>query len=174
MNNMIKWLVDNSDLCMAITSICSIIIAVFALLLSFFSLCSQINFNKKSVKPVCYIEVGDYEDDLYVLITNVGLGIMFINTINCVDHNTGRKDNILINLLPDVDQDWEDFSGLLDKSPLAVGDEIYLMKISPKNDWIRNYLRNSLKNICIYVEYSDLYDKNYTYSCDLSFFGRQH
>ena len=169
---MINWLINNVDLCMAITSICSMIIAMMALILSLYSSYSQIKFSKKSVIPICNIVVGDYEECLFVKIMNVGLGTMIIDTVKCTDLRTGRIENILVNLLPDVNQKWEDFSGPLEKFAFSAGHEVYMMKICPQNDKIRNQLRKCLRHICINVEYRDLYNKTYVYSQELDFFGR--
>lgn len=169
---MLYWLTNNTDLCMAITSICSMVIAMIALLLSLYSICSQIKFNKKSIIPICDVVLGDYEECLFVKIKNVGLGTMIIDSVNCTNLRTGESENILVNLLPDVDQKWEDFSGALEKKAVSADTEIYMMKICPKNDKIRKILRSYLQNISISVEYRDLYDKKYVYFRELSFFGR--
>ena len=142
---MLYWLTNNADLCTAITSICSMVIAMVALLLSLYSIQSQIKFNKKSIVPICDVVFGDYEECLFVNIKNVGLGTMIIDSVNCTNMRTGESENILVNLLPDVDQKWEDFSGALEKKAVSAGTEICIIKIRPKTDRIKKYLETIYK-----------------------------
>jgi hypothetical protein len=167
------------------------IIGIYALFVSFISvLFTILSFwvqrihNRKSVKPIGMITVGDYEDDIFIRIDNSGIGPMIIKKLEV--KNSDRTATSVIDILPDdlcKKVTWATFAKKVEGKALLAGDELKLIEYqvdydNPKIDQrfveqFKEDLRGSLKNIHIYLEYTDVYEKE-TFKVDRSmdWFGR--
>ncbi|NBH24211.1 hypothetical protein D3Z60_00025 [Lachnospiraceae bacterium] len=97
---MIQFLNNNSDLCIIITSIGTVIISTLAFLVSIYVAISQNRFNKNSVRPICDISCIDYTNHIRIELINNGLGVMIIEKVQFKDIDDRTK-NSITNFLPE-------------------------------------------------------------------------
>ncbi|MDL2264498.1 hypothetical protein LJC31_07595 [Synergistaceae bacterium OttesenSCG-928-I11] len=151
-------------------------IEFFALLMScisvfsaiFFSL-SQQKHNKNSVKPICEIILGDYENKIEVRLENVGTGPLIIKELRCIKNDTTQSN--LMHYLPRYNN-YDVFVEEINDRTIPVNGRIVLVSCSDPPEEIKKCLRASLKDVKISVEYVDIYGSQFTRSRELDFFGR--
>jgi len=169
-------------------------IALMALIVSIFTAISQMQHNKNSVRPILNIADCDYEDTLYVLLENKGVGPAIISDIKFVSSYYAHtvETNSLIELIPTtavcVNDESEETANLnicfntfvedLSGRTIAQQESICLLKANFKeydeyDKFVHLVLRNYLSNCSVSIEYKNIYDdKMDTYTHDFSFFGR--
>ena len=154
-----------------IIAICAVIISTLSMAFTIIFSLLQVQHNRNSVKPICYIRIGDYEDCLFVEIDNVGTGPLTIKKFNAIKGTDIKHD--LISLMPsDLNQYWSTFTTNIEGMTIPINGKIKIIEISPSNNQNRTKVRNALKDITIYVEYSDIYNRKFTDEKALGFFGR--
>jgi hypothetical protein len=86
------FLVSKPEVANAAAAIGSAVVASIALVLSLISLWISIaalrhqrKHNRLSVRPLAYIMIGDYEDRVFVKLTNNGTGPMIIKSIKVIN-----------------------------------------------------------------------------------------
>lgn len=161
--------IDNDTL-IAITSVFAVVISIISIIFTTVFSILQIKHNKNSVRPISSIQVSDYEDLLSVKISNVGTGPLTITKLRAFNDNIEVP--ALIELMPDIEQNWSTFIGSADGWTLPVGGKIILIEIEPKNDRIKDSIRCSLSEITISLEYTDIYKTKFYDERKLDFFGR--
>lgn len=161
--------IDNDTL-IAITSVFAVLISIISMVFTIIFSILQIKHNKNSVRPISSIQVGDYENLLSVNISNVGTGPLTITKLRASNDNVEVP--ALIELMPDIEQDWSTFIESADGWTLPVGGKITLIEIEPENDMIKNSIRCSLSNTTISLEYADIYSTTFYDKRKLDFFGR--
>jgi len=158
-----------------------------AFLLSFISICISLaalsyqrKHNQLSVRPLAYIVIGDYEDRIFVKLTNNGTGPMIVKSIRVI--NAPNPSDPLINAMPRLQPNvywtnWvEDF---VDRS-LRPGGEIVLVDLSSESSesedqfaLSRDLVRHALCELEVHVEYTDIYGSTLPIATrGLEFFGR--
>lgn len=166
-----------------ITTICALITSVVSIILTVITIKIQHRHNLKSVRPIGYITVGDYENDIYVSIINNGIGPMLIKGFKATNERVS-SDSSLIDIIPnDLNEQivWSDFASTIIGRTLKPGDRMYLIRLKIKEEEIdkefyqkiKKSIREFLKNVKIVIEYTDIYEKNkYNISRKLEWFGR--
>jgi hypothetical protein len=132
------------------------------------------------VRPFAYINAGDYEDDVYVKIQNLGLGPMIIIKCRCYENNDkANAVDDLVDLMPELDGvNWSTFTLGGPPEVIPAGGESLLIEYETDDMDVnfiinREFIRDSLKNITIELEYSDMFGGNVTSEIKmLSIFGR--
>jgi len=149
-------------LCALITSVVSIIVAVFTLRL-------RKKHYLKSVKPIGDIVCGDYENDIYIAICNNGIGPLLIKRLivsssECFDENIVAiiPENIKQALTPH----WTDFFYGVKNRAILPKERIYLFRLSfnEKSEIIKHQthiadFRKFLAGLTIELTYTDIYEK---------------
>lgn len=153
-----------------IISIAAVAISVISMAFTTVFSILQVKHNKNSVRPIASINVGDYENRLFVQIKNVGTGPMTICSLRCKDPY--QETDALIHLMPEIDQNWETFEYSLDDWTIPVGGSVTLIEIVPQNDAVRTAIRKKLSTVSVSVSYCDIYHTKFSKTRELSFFGR--
>lgn len=153
-----------------LTSICALVMSFLSIIISIYFSHKQMQHNKNSVRPISYIQVCDYENLLSVKIANVGTGPLTIITLRASINN--HESPALIDLMPDIKQDWSTFIEDADGRTIPVDGEITLIEIEPKNDMIKDLIRSTLSKTTITLEYSDIYKTKFYDERKLDFFAR--
>lgn len=161
--------IDNDTL-IAITSVFAVVISIISIVFTTIFSILQIRHNRNSVRPISSIQVRDYENLLAVNISNVGTGPLTITKLRASSDNVEVP--ALIELMPNIEQDWSTFIGSADGRTLPVGGKITLIEIEPENDMIKKSIRCSLSKITISLEYTDIYGTKFYDERKLDFFGR--
>jgi hypothetical protein len=144
------------------------IIASLAFVLSMITLWQQRKHNRLTVRPLAYIEAGDYGNWVFVKVANNGTGPMIIKSI-MVDGE--RK--ALYEALPDPERWGVYWRHVLvwhttDRS-VPAGGGLMLVDLSRATnkkvskeafDEARDAIRSALGAITVRVEYTDIYNKN--------------
>ena len=133
------------------------------------------------LRPNLLVRLGDYEDDIFVKLSNLGLGPAVIRSLRC--YSTGshaQEASDLVELMPDLPQgtDWRDFTILHPGAVIAQGQTEALLRLSgdPRNPEFANcaeLVRRALMDLAVKVDYEDMFGNAMTptwYS--LSGFGR--
>ena len=170
MLNQLNVLGFTTDDFVAITSFFTVIISVISVCFTYKSNKNQMEHNKNSVKPISSIKVNDYEDKLAVKIYNYGTGPLIIKKM--VAKNDEMQSDKLLDFMPEINQHWSTFVGTIDGSKIPVNGCITLIELNPENEETKMAIRKYLKDITIYLEYTDIYSTSFTDQRKLDFFGR--
>jgi len=152
----------------------AIIISMLALFATLYEAYLQRTHNRKSVRPLIQIDLGDHENKLYVYIRNNGLGPMIIDKLSftkngtpyayikdCLDIPSTSYMHVLVNdaakrvVLPNAH---------LVVFEKAFGDHAQNTEI--------DLVRKQLTPITLKVNYRDIYDNKFTFVRDLNWFSR--
>lgn len=120
---------------------------------------------ERLVRPVASIIFGNYEDLIEVKIKNSGLGPMTIEKVEAIKNSQSKS--ALIGWMPDLpadDIEWTDFVGELTGYHLSPNQQLNLIKFEVNEDFweeekFRDELRETLADMQIKIEYSDIYGK---------------
>ncbi len=123
-----------------------------------------------SVKPICDINPGDYEDRLFVQIRNVGIGPMVITKFWC--KNDVREYEAIIQMFNDEGITWTTFYETLDGKTIPAGKMCMLIEIRNPSLPEKYQIRKRLSEVTVYVEYANIYGKKFKCKKSLDFFGR--
>jgi hypothetical protein len=136
---------------------------------------NQIEFNRKSVRPILVTELKIHTDKnlqestLILVLENAGIGSALFNRIEYSYNDT--RDEKLENILNDyfnfankpIDSDKTEFKLIYSEHALKVGGSIELFKIvftGDKNKKEGGNLKDSLENCYINIPYKNIYDEN--------------
>lgn len=169
-NELMSFFSINNDTLVAMTSVLAVVISIISMVFTTVFSVLQIKHNKNSVRPISSIQVSDYEDLLSVYILNVGTGPLTINKLRV--YNNNDEFDALIDLMPNVEQDWRTFVENVDGWTIPVGGKIVLVEIEPNNDSVRKSLRHILSQTTVTLEYMDVYKTKFKDERMLDFFGR--
>jgi hypothetical protein len=143
--------------------------ALFAAWVAWHAVMDQIESDKElardAVRPLAYIMVGDYENQVFVKVVNNGTGPMIIKSIMVND-----KPQPLIDAMPDLPDgiQWANFVEDTGNRSVSAGGELVLIELSsPSNEDVspefanaRDLVRRALGDLTVCVRYTDIYDKN--------------
>ena len=144
----------------------TMVTAVLALFVSIRALKLQKKHNELSLIPVCEMFTANFDDNLAVEIYNKGLGLMEILAVEFV-HLSGVKYNNLHDLI--WFEDGISYNTLEPNKVLMSGEKVVLVGFSKFTDEQRKRIIATLSNIEVYIEYRDVYDNKYTFSCPIRF-----
>jgi len=131
-------------------------------------------------RPLAHLSSGDYENDIFVKISNLGMGPMV--NIKCQCYPANQKDLLtsdLVDLMPDLDgYKWTTFT--IGGPPFVIrpGDETFLIRLEGNEtdnnfQFLRDIVRTRLKDIIILIDYEDMFEnKMKTTGGILTWFGR--
>ena len=158
----------NSD----IIACSALIVAVVSVLIAMRQLDIQQNHNKKSLKPIGYIDVGDYEENLYAKISNHGLGPMII--IKAEFKNSQKTLSNIVDFLPDGFI-YDDFVKEFQNKIITPNNYLYLFNalFEEGNFEDKDKFRAILKDITVIFHYKSVYGEDDSCSRKLDWFGRK-
>jgi hypothetical protein len=142
------------------TSVGATLVAFIALVTSVIALFIQRRHYRLSLKPIGFIKIGNYEDDIYVKIINFGTGPLIIEKL-VIEYET-QKYNTLISLVKDkIDISvYRDFVEKIDGRTIPSNGEIVLLRFQDQDsDLNTTNLRSVLSKTIITIEYRDIYGK---------------
>ena len=172
--NQTKFRLKNSEL----ISLFALIVSGLALFISYLTYKIQRLHNIKSLRPYIVIHPYDYEDRIKIELKNQGMGVAIIKEISVLKLDES-KPNIfkwLPEKLPD-NMNYEDY--FIGQPEFAVSPDLSLnlLEISfdksiAKQIKVRNDIRKILGELSIQIQFTDVYDNNFTFNKDLTFFNR--
>jgi len=169
-------LVANPDAANALAAIGSAVLAFIACLISLISLYvahaslkHQREHNRLSVRPLCYVTLGDYENQLFVKLRNNGTGPMIITSIKI--KGARDEDKPLIEAMPALPSEvqWTNFVEDCSGRSVPAGGELVLLELSQESTLrisplsssrfvlARDRVREALGKFEIRVCYTDIY-----------------
>lgn len=166
----LTFLNSNSDVLIAITSVCAVGISIISMVFTTIFSMLQLKHNKNSVRPISAIHVKDYENLLSVEIKNVGTGPLTITKL--IAKNDVEESSELVNILPNIGQHWSTFVENVDGWTIPAGEKITLIEVVPINSNVKDILRRSLSKTTIKLQYTDIYKTKFFDERKLDFFGR--
>lgn len=166
-----ELLIAKPDVANAVAAISSAVLAAVAVVLSLISLYlshaalrHQREHNRLSVRPLAYVVVGDYENQLFVKLRNNGTGPMIIRSILVL----GAKEPTepLIHAMPALHSkvSWTNFVEDCSGRSVPPGGELVLIDLSSDSSssasqfvLSRDLVRSALGNLEVQIEYTDIY-----------------
>ena len=167
-----EWLNFNNETIATISSICAVLISVLSMVFTIINSAFQLKHNKNSVRPISLISLHDYEDELAVIIKNVGTGPLTIKKL--IFKNEFQESPTLITMMPHIDQPWSTFTEVVDGWTIPVGGEIVILKLCPEKEETKEAIRKKLLEITAYLDYSDIYGSKFKDMRLFDFFGRHY
>lgn len=167
----LAFLVEKPEVANAVAAIGSAVLAGVAVVLSLISLYvahaglrHQREHNRLSVRPLAYLVLGDYQNQLFVKLRNNGTGPMVVKSIVIV----GAKDptrpliDSMPPLLPKVS--WTTFVEDCAGRSVPAGGELVLLELSSESsassaqfELYRDKVRLALGKLDVRAEYTDIY-----------------
>ncbi|MCZ2472470.1 hypothetical protein G9H62_06445 [Aquirufa ecclesiirivi] len=152
-------------------TIIALSVSIVSIVFTYIQVRIQRTHNKKTVKPIGRIRIGDYQNNIFVKVENNGVGPLIIKQI-LIKRDTLQTTKSLIDILPnDLTKriTWTNFTGSYEGRTIIPGQSLELIVWTinssyegKSNDIIendRNDLRKALKEISVSVTYTDIYEK---------------
>lgn len=162
-----EWLIKNTDFCMAITSICSVIISLFAMFITIYTAVLQRKQNMLSLAPAVDVFSMNYRDEIGLEISNNGLGLLIVDKI-VFTRKDGMQAYSLIDLMPD-DIAWKNYLFTDNVFSIAPGTKVIILQLTSEDSKERTYARSKLREISIHIEYSDVYNNKSQFDVSLEY-----
>jgi hypothetical protein len=163
----------------AIWAICALFVSFVSLATSiYFSWCAR-DHNRKSVKPIPFIQQLDYEDRIGVIVQNNGTGPLILKKAQAVSSTDGRVGH-LIDLIPAQPNGvlFSNFTKIRQVRAILPDRHVDLIDLpvdlaNPIAVNYRDELRGALGNMTIELTYTDVYDTRFpVYAITLTWFHR--
>ncbi|MBG6158268.1 hypothetical protein IWQ52_004255 [Labrenzia sp. EL_159] len=174
----VSILKESIDQKQAIISIATVFISLISLFMAIYAVYSQRKHDRISVRPFANIFFGDYEDNVFVGIENVGLGPMIIKDIKYSDKD-GNSHDALIELMPTLSPGytWNTYVSDTNDRALAPNTRLKLIQLSgsdidPLFSRDRDKVRKELDKLILELTYTDIYGINFDRKRKLNWFGR--
>jgi hypothetical protein len=185
--DVLNSLIAQPDVANAIAALGSAVAAIAALFLSLLSLAVSLSalkhqrtHNQLTVRPLAYVMLGDYENQLFVKLRNNGTGPMIVKSIQVLGAELPHRP--LIEAMPDLPAKvcWTNFVEEFEGRSIPAGGELVLLDLSSESSSsqaafrsFRDKVRGALGRLSIRAEYTDIYNRVLpTASRDLKFFHR--
>lgn len=165
-----------------IIALVALVISFISILLTFITLRNQHIHNRKSVRPIASIILGDYEHRIFVKIVNSGIGPLIIDKIEIFNNNLASNNLIeMIPIKPPEGLGWKDYVVETEGRVLRVSEELILLEIEGLDATVDEELeeefilfiedlREFIYETTIVVNYTDLYDKKFKERRELTLF----
>ena len=180
MRAIIADLSQHRDLVTTWTAIAAIFMSLISIAVTLITMRMQRVHYRKSLLPIGNLSLGDYENKIFVLFRNDGVGPLIIDKVSI--RKNGHQDEIgsaLIELMPELPEgvNWTTFVKDIRGRAFATNREIYLLlfegKLSdPKFVDSRQKIRSALSNLCVKIEYHSVYGEHLAAERRLDWFGR--
>lgn len=171
LSEVLSFLVAKPEVANAAAAVGSAVLAAIAIVLSFVSLYvayaalkHQREHNRLSVRPLAYVTLGDYQNQLFVKLRNNGTGPLVIKNITVVgaDDPTQPLIAAMPALLPKVS--WTNFVEDCSGRSVPAGGELVLLDLSADSsassgqfELSRDRVRLALGKLEVRAEYTDIY-----------------
>lgn len=159
-----------------IIALCALCVSIVSIVFTVIQLKIQRTHNKKTVKPIGRIKMGDYQNNIFVKIENNGVGPLIVRQV-LIKNKTLQTTKSFIDILPaDLTKriTWTNFTGSYESRTIIPGQSLELIvwtindsykKIDSetereaKIDQDRSELRKALKDVSVSLSYTDIYEK---------------
>jgi hypothetical protein len=159
------FLAEDSNRASAVAAMGSALAAILAVIVSTITLWHQRKHDRLTVRPLAYIQVGDYTHRVFVKVVNNGTGPMIIKSIANND-----QAQPLYKMLPlPYGVYWTHYVSDTSNRSVPAGGEIVLVDLSSKSNehvskeqfaHARERARSMLADITVRVDYTDIYNRS--------------
>ncbi|MCK6614886.1 MAG: hypothetical protein L6Q47_11660 [Ignavibacteriaceae bacterium] len=144
------------------TALTAIFTSVAAILLNLWVIKIQITHNYKSVKPLAFVDIFDYQDQTSISILNSGMGPMIITRICFYDGHQKIED--INKLFPFNEMKFKNYNPEIIGTVIVPGDSVNLIdfradKTDSQSISHRDFIRNKLGNFTLEIDFVDIYDR---------------
>lgn len=161
-----------------IVAICALFVSVLSLGTSLYFSWAARDHNRRSVKPLPYIQQPDYENRLAVIAQNHGTGPLILRRAEATSPDGSRGH--LIDLIPNPPsgKSFTTYTKVEQVRAIRPGDEVVLIEIAidlrnKAEVTYRDELRRALGQMTLTLEYTDMYESRFEpYSRTMSWFLR--
>jgi hypothetical protein len=173
----VAFFVDNDKLVTGAAAVAAICISLVSVFFAIQALALQRIHNRKSLLPIGYFSIGDYEERIFVRLHNDGVGPLIIDKISVSSIETKEEIGAaVIDLMPDGII-WETFVKDIRSRALRPGKEISLISLlgdanDPNFKLCRDQVRIALGKILVKVEFHSVYDEKFSSERSLVWFAR--
>jgi len=174
----LSYLNNHHDLVTAGTAILAVFISLLSIILAVCNMRMQRTHNRKSILPIAYLSLGDYEQHVFVRLDSQGAGPMIIDELSILNAETReRLGSFLIELMPKGIA-WETFFRDIRGRALRPDQEISLISLkgSPDDPCFiagRDEVRRALSKLIVRIDFHSVYEQRFTYERALDWFARK-
>lgn len=172
------FLVENEKLVTGITAITAVIVSTISIFVAVRALSLQRAHNRKSLLPVAYFGVGDYENFLVVRLSNDGVGPMVVDKMSVLNASTKKEIGLaIIDHMPDG-LEWETYTRDIRGRSLGAGKDLLLISLrgDPEDSTFRkarDSVRCELAKLIVKIEFHSVYDEKFVAERSLEWFARE-
>lgn len=177
MSDSIKYLLEHPDKVTAIIAVLAFFVSGLSLFLTFRSISLQKKHNQLSVRPICWLALRDYENELRVEIQNSGTGPMIIQRLEVSKKGEDDVKGNVIDWLR-TDAEWNTFISVFENRGLAAGSRLPILIYDGDHEDAdfadkRDSVREELSQLNVRIFFTDIYNsKLKEFSRDLKWFQR--
>jgi hypothetical protein len=154
-----------------IIALCALIVSVVSIVFTVIQVQLQRIHNKKTVKPIGRIRIGDYQNNIFVKLENNGVGPLIVKQILTKNETLNTTESFVGILPADLTKriTWTNFTGSFEGRTIIPGQSLELIvwtinsSYNNKTEAIiekdRSDLRKALKEVSVSVTYTDIYEK---------------
>jgi hypothetical protein len=178
MGDGMQYLIEHPDLANALATIFAALTALIALVVSVWALWIQRSHNKVSVRPIPEITVADFEDSLWVKLSNNGVGPLIVKSVHV---RSGQEERgSIIEWMPTLpnSRHWTNFAVVKTGRTLRAEGVLPLLELIQESGEVgfghcRDMVRAALCQLTVVVEFTDVYGSKFP-ACtkSLEWFGR--
>lgn len=166
-NRLLEFIAEHDVEIVALAALGSAIAAILAIITTIIVAKTQIQNSRLTVRPIGQFSIGDYENEIFVSLSNKGVGPLFIDEmIYQFDDGEKISNASLVSLLPSLPDGiaWKDFSSLSSGTVVSPQSSRTLVKLGIGSDFgvdvdIANEIRRKLGSLTITCKYKDVYNR---------------
>ncbi|MCW4017008.1 MAG: hypothetical protein NWF06_11615 [Candidatus Bathyarchaeota archaeon] len=159
-----------------IIALCAFVVSIVSIVFTIIQVQLQRTHNKKTVKPIGRIRIGDYQNNIYVKIENNGVGPLIVRQIQIKREKLQTTESFIDILPADLTKriTWTNFTGSYEGRTIIPGQSLELIVWTINDSYKkitdeleretiinqdRSDLRKSLKKVSVSITYTDIYEK---------------
>jgi hypothetical protein len=158
MDQLYSFLKDTSSTLEALSTFAAAIAAFCSLLVAGLAIRQQ----KGAVRPLPFIEINDYANDVAVSLRNFGVGPLTITELIVTENPSGVTKGNVIDFMPPLEghAEWTTFvSTDIVGRPIAPGEEMRLVQYCGDNEGDIKRIRTALSRLTVTAKTKDVFDR---------------
>lgn len=162
---MLEWISQHQTVVIAISTAAAVLISFVSIILAIATILINRKHNRISVRPLARIDVGDYENRLFVRVESCGVGPLIVSEL-IIARGHQAIGGQLIDQMPKLPLPvrWSTFNSELKGRALRPGEGVTLLELEGSQQdgkfvQARNDVRRALGELTVKVKYEDMYGK---------------
>ena len=162
MGDLLTYLTENPDSANAVIALVAVLVATLSIIVSWRALRHQVRHNKLSARPIPFLSLSNFQNQLRVRIVNDGIGPLIVKRVTISDGSRSEADVIAWMPRPPAGIAWSTYTRRLEDRSILPGTHLTLLQLDGDlSDAafvdFRDECRRVLQTLEGVIEYTDIY-----------------